>query len=214
MLTLNKFKIFFLIPITGFMASCAMGPGFLDRAYSARDIQIPAQNMGVVFGKRCEGGYIVIKNKQTGNKIAFSGVPLKKTSSFALQLPPGDYEIDGLSAGGHPTYISRSPFTFTVEANTVKYVGTLIKSWSIYNKTPKEYDCSKDASYIYAKKMYRSGHDTLTSIVSLGLHAYLVNVNPDKSAVYAANYPEGILNEMAVEYPKLKLDNYQINLMR
>lgn len=182
--------------------------GPASHAYSATDIARPQAGKGVVFGKRCEGSAFSVENLQTKEKILYHGSYPRKVSVFALMLPAGTYSLQSISAGGDaPSVVSRDPFRFMVKDGQVAYIGTVIKSWSIYNRVPREYDCQADAKHIVARKLYHSPPSSFW----MGLNE---DSEPDTRPLYAADYLDGVLPEMKREFPSLDLSGFDVQLMR
>ena len=181
-------------------------PGPTNESYSIVNITGPGTDRGVVFGKICEGGAFSIVNKTTGEKIEYQGSYPRKVSVFALHLPDGVYEFTSLSAGGLPSRVSHNPFTFTATNGKIKYIGTVIKSWSIYHTPPKELLCVKEFLAVKVKKLYRAEQ----TVFALGL---IKDNKPDDIPVYVSNYPEAVVEEMKEVYPNLNISNFEIDIM-
>lgn len=202
----DSFISFGLIIFACCLAGCAAnGPASDD--YSAANLVKPAAGKGVVFGKRCEGGAFTIRNVESGETIPYYGTYPRKVSVFAMQLPPGVYALHSLAAGGFPAPVSRAPFLFTVREGTIAYIGTIIKSWSIYNTPPSELACEMEARHITQQRFYHFP----PSHYWLGMKE---DSAPDSRPVYVADYIEGVIPELKVEFPKLELSGFVKDLMR
>lgn len=182
-----------------------------NKAYSVSGLSIPGAGMGIVFGKRCEGGLFSVSNVQTGEETIYKGAYPNKISVFAMQLPVGEYIIRQISTGAYWPMVSRNSIRFTVADGKIAYVGTLIKSWSIYNgsifnKVPVEYRCDADSQHIVAKRLYHLP----PSPFFMGLKS---DTAADRAPVYVSDYVEGVLPELRREFPALDLSRYETNLM-
>lgn len=182
---------------------CVSGPA--NPAYSIKSLKgVPANDYGVVFGKICEAPGFEIKNVNTGKKILHIGGHSKASSAFAFQLPEGEYELESIAAGG-PGMYSDEPYRFRVMPNKVLYVGSIVKSWSIYNRVPENLKCDSEIKRIISVRKYGS------SPYFYGIKLRK-KVNGD-SPVYLSNDVEDALEAVKEKYPNFSFSNYEIKLM-
>ncbi|SMG59733.1 hypothetical protein [Paraburkholderia susongensis] len=210
MKNLKIFKLSFAAFTALLLSSCAMNQPS-NKRYTASELSGPSLGMGIVFGKRCEGGLFSVSNIKTGEETVYTGTYPDKVSVFAMQLPVGEYTIRQISTGAYRPMVSSDPVRFIVTDGQIVYVGTLIKSWSIYNgsvfnKVPEEYRCDAERQHIVDRKLYHVPPSSLW----LGLKS---DTTKDWAPVYISNYVEGVLPELRREYPRLDLSKYVTNLM-
>ncbi|MEN8513232.1 hypothetical protein [Burkholderia sp. RS02] len=204
------FKLSFSIAAGFFLAGCAMNQPS-NKGYSASELTGPSVGMGIVFGKRCEGGLFSVSNIKTGEEVSYTGTYPNRVSVFAMQLPAGEYTVRQISTGAYRPMVSRDPIQFTVTEGKVVYIGTLIKSWSIFNgsifnKVPEEYRCDAERQHVVNMRLY---HIPPSSFL-LGLKS---DATKDWAPVYISNYVEGVLPELRRQFPMLDLSKYTTNLM-
>lgn len=111
----------FLMLITG----CATGIKGTPNEVTTQTVS-PRAGYGVVFGRICDGNGLWFRSKDhskseylhTGGKTAFT-----------LQLPEGSYQLThvGSNVG---VMVADQPLEFTVTAEAVEYVGSLLPGWN------------------------------------------------------------------------------------
>lgn len=190
-------KCFSVLLLGCMLAGCISGP--VNGRYSIGTLkEAPKNGYGVVFGKICEAPGFEIRNTNSGEKIWYIG----GLSLFALQLPEGEYELYSM---GSPSMMSDAPYKFRVVSNKVFYVGTVIKSWSIYNKVPKRFRCDGEALHVVSVKQY-------------GFSPYFYGIQLRKKVngdfpAYLSNYVNGVLPAVKKRYPHFSFSNYETKLM-
>ncbi|QXE07258.1 hypothetical protein BJG93_36175 [Paraburkholderia sprentiae WSM5005] len=193
------------------MAGCSINQPVNER-YSVSKISTPDIGMGIVFGKRCEGGFFSVKNVKTGEETGYTGSYPDRDSVFAMQLPAGEYVIQQISTGAYRPMISNNPVRFMVSAGKTVYIGTLIKSWSIFNnsflnKVPEKYKCDGEKQYV----VYEAKYHIPPSAFWMGLKN---DTTPDWASVYVSNYVKGVLPEIHTKFPDLDLSQFEVRLMK
>lgn len=196
--------MFRIILLSFFLAGCVSGPA--NPAYSIKSLKgAPTNDYGVVFGKICEAPGFRIRNVNTGKMISHNGGYPKRSPTFAFQLPEGEYELESIAAGGQPGMYSDEPYRFRVIPNKVLYVGSIVKSWSIYNHVPENLKCDREIRRIVSVRKY--GPSPYFYGIKLRK-----KVNGD-SPVYLSNDVEDALKAIKEKYPDFSFSNYEIKLM-
>lgn len=196
-------KILSVLLLSLFLVGCISGP--IRSTYSIGSSKAPPNNYGVVFGKICEAPGFSVKNVKTGKEIKhISGYP-KSSPIFAFQLPEGEYELYSIAAGGHPPMMSDIPYKFRVIPNKTLYVGSIIKSWSIYNTVPKRLNCDKEILRVVSIKKYGFS----PYFYGIKLRA---RVNGDWP-VYLANDVNDTIEGIKQRYPDFDFSHYETRLM-
>ncbi|HJV64716.1 MAG TPA: hypothetical protein VJ550_03180 [Geomonas sp.] len=118
------------------ITACAGPP----KAYQIGDTSKDLGTSGIAFfrvtGQRFFG--LFQYNRDTGgrgvgirNKATGEGFNCVSRPYCEMKLPPGDYEISGLGSPAGGLLPKERPFTFTVEAGVIKYLGFIVGDYDL-----------------------------------------------------------------------------------
>jgi hypothetical protein len=186
-----KLPTLWLTPIFVVLVACASGPRPIYV-----DTKEKPQASAIVVGRSISSGaeLVVLHNQGTNAVIsAIRSVSLNREQEFVIALEPGTYVVQALGAHGYPISPRENPYTFTIAAREVIYIGTFVNEF--HPPEPNEAKGPIVRSRIFGR----------TACKTLLCTGYLdFSVNPPFARVGIVDETETLLPRLRAEVPVLK----------